>query len=57
MTECLKVCEGGAGVHPRGVQREVQTWLFVRVARGARNPKIVHPQFSTLLDSSPTAQL
>jgi hypothetical protein len=29
----------------------VQTWLFVRVARGARNPKIVHPQFLPATES------
>jgi hypothetical protein len=40
-----KVCEGGAGLHPQGVQRGVQKRPFVRVTRVVRNPKIVHPQF------------
>ena len=35
-----KVCEGGASLHPRGVQRGVQKWLFVRGSCGARNPKV-----------------
>ena len=35
-----KVSEGGAGLHPQGVQRGVQKWGFVRGSRGARNPKI-----------------
>jgi len=30
---------------PGGVQKGVQKWWFVRAARRARNPKIVHPQF------------
>jgi hypothetical protein len=30
---------------PRGVQRGVQKWPFVKATRRARNPKIVHPQF------------
>ena len=43
--DTANVCEGAAGVHPRGVQRGVQKWPFVRATRGVRNPKIVHPQF------------
>ena len=43
----VPVAKVGERVHactPRGVQRGVQKWLFVRVTRGVRNPVIVHPQ-------------
>ena len=44
----VPVAKVGERVHactPRGVQRGVQKWLFVRVTCRIRNPKIVHPQF------------
>ena len=43
-----KECKGVESCTSRRVQRRVQKWLFVRVTRLVRNPKIVHPAFSPL---------
>jgi hypothetical protein len=42
-----KCARGVEACTPRGVQRGVQKWLFVRITCWVGNPVIVHPPFLT----------